>query len=246
TAGDVPSARVGHGCASLNDIMIVWGGDTSSSWDTPDPELNSKLYFYNIVSRGWSQIKTEPFTAIPRGRYGHTLLVVGSILYVFGGQREGAFFNDMWSFDLRSPRDYKITPPKWELVHEDGATKAPSGRTGHTSVAFEDKIYIFGGTDSKYYYNDTWMFCTSTHTWTELKCIGFIPSPREGHSAAVVNGMMYIFGGRGVDGSDLGDLAAVRLRDHRWYMFQNMGPAPYARSGHAMATLGSRIVVVGG
>lgn len=29
-------------------------------------------------------------------------------------------------------------------------------------------------------------------------------------------------------------------------MFQNMGPAPSGRSGHAMATAGSRVFVVGG
>ena len=34
--------------------------------------------------------------------------------------------------------------------------------------------------------------------------------------------------------------------DQRWYMFQNMGPAPSARSGHAMATAGSKVFVIGG
>lgn len=34
--------------------------------------------------------------------------------------------------------------------------------------------------------------------------------------------------------------------DQRWYMFQKMGPAPTARSGHAMASMGSRVFVLGG
>jgi hypothetical protein len=29
-------------------------------------------------------------------------------------------------------------------------------------------------------------------------------------------------------------------------MFQNMGPAPTARSGHAMASMGARVFVLGG
>jgi len=29
-------------------------------------------------------------------------------------------------------------------------------------------------------------------------------------------------------------------------MFQNMGPAPSGRSGHAMATYGSKVLVLGG
>lgn len=34
--------------------------------------------------------------------------------------------------------------------------------------------------------------------------------------------------------------------DQRWYMFQNMGPAPSPRSGHAMASNGPRVFVLGG
>lgn len=69
----------------------------------------------------------------------------------------------------------------------------------------------FGGTDGQYHYNDTWAFDINTRTWSELQCIGFIPSPREGHAAALVDDVMYVFGGRGVDGKDLGDLAAFKI-----------------------------------
>ena len=34
--------------------------------------------------------------------------------------------------------------------------------------------------------------------------------------------------------------------DQRWYMFQNMGPSPSGRSGHAMASIGSKVFVIGG
>jgi len=104
----------------------------------------------------------------------------------------------------------------------------------------------FGGTDGRYHYNDTWMFDVSTRKWTELQCTGYIPSPREGHAAALVDDVMYVFGGRGVDGTDLGDLTAFKLSTQRWFMFQNMGPSPSGRSGHAMASHGTRVFVLGG
>ena len=104
----------------------------------------------------------------------------------------------------------------------------------------------FGGTDGQYHYNDTWQYDTASKTWSELQCIGYIPVPREGHAATLVDDVMYVLGGRGVDGKDLEDLAAFRISNQRWYMFQNMGPAPSGRSGHAMATWGSRIYVCGG
>jgi hypothetical protein len=57
---------------------------------------------------------------------------------------------------------------------------------------------------------------------------------------------MYIFGGRTQEGVDLGDLAAFRITSRRWYMFQNMGHSPSARSGHSMTAFGKHIVVMAG
>lgn len=57
---------------------------------------------------------------------------------------------------------------------------------------------------------------------------------------------MYIFGGRTQEGVDLGDLAAFRITSRRWYMFQNMGHSPSARSGHSMTAFGKHIVALAG
>ena len=73
------------------------------------------------------------------------------------------------------------------------------------------EVSSFGGTDGQYHYNDTWCFDVPTNSWTELNCIGYIPVPREGHAASLVDDVMYVFGGRGVDGKDLGDLAAFKI-----------------------------------
>jgi hypothetical protein len=42
--------------------------------------------------------------------------------------------------------------------------------------------------------------------------------------------------------------AFVHIRNlaQRWFMFQNMGPSPSGRSGHAMASHGTRVFVLGG
>ena len=69
----------------------------------------------------------------------------------------------------------------------------------------------FGGTDSQFHYNDVWSFDTKSLSWTLLTCTGFIMAPREGHSATIIDNIIYIFGGRAADGSDLGDLGALRV-----------------------------------
>ncbi|KAH9937238.1 uncharacterized protein B0H18DRAFT_1113097 [Fomitopsis serialis] len=241
TAGEVPSPRVGHASALVGSVLIVWGGDTKTSGKAkPGDKQDDGLYLLNLVSREWTRVAT--YGPGPVGRYGHAVTMVGSKFYMFGGQVDGEFLNDLWAFDLNSLR----TKAMWELVEPAEGSPRPAQRTGHVCVTLENKIFLFGGTDCQYHYNDTWVFDTITHMWSELTCIGFIPSPREGHAAALVDDVIYVFGGRGVDGKDLGDLGAFKISNQRWYMFQKMGPAPTPRSGHAMASMGSRVFVLGG
>ena len=129
--------------------------------------------------------------------------------------------NDLWAYDIkqREHSDAFLRPSltavssdqqhRWEQIHY--TTPGPPRRTGHVLVSHQNKLYLFGGTDGNYHYNDTWAFDFSTGGWTELSCIGYIPVPREGHAAAIVDDVMYIFGGRDVNGKDLGDLAAFRI-----------------------------------
>lgn len=105
----------------------------------------------------------------------------------------------------------KSGAPKWSYLELPPTAPAPSKRTGHTAVTYGDCIYVFGGTDGNYHYNDVWCFDTNAGTWTELDCIGFIPMPREGHAATLVDDVMYILGGRGIDAKDLDDLAAFKI-----------------------------------
>ncbi|OBZ78636.1 Tip elongation aberrant protein 1 [Grifola frondosa] len=241
TAGEVPSPRVGHASALVGSVLIVWGGDTKTNNKAKQSDKQDDgLYLLNLVSREWTRVAV--YGPSPVGRYGHAVTMVGSKFYIFGGQVDGEFLNDLWAFDLNSLR----TKATWELVEPVEGSPRPPKRTSHICVTYGEKIYLFGGTDCQYHYNDTWVFDTTNNTWSELTCIGFIPSPREGHAAALVDDVIYVFGGRGVDGKDLGDLGAFKISNQRWYMFQKMGPAPSARSGHAMASMGSRVFVLGG
>ncbi|KAL8290164.1 hypothetical protein RQP46_003103 [Phenoliferia psychrophenolica] len=241
TRGEVPGPRVGHASVGVGNVLIVWGGDTKNP-DNPKERQDDSLYLLNLSTREWTRVKTHGPT--PEGRYGHAAAMVGSKFFVFGGQRDdGGFMNDLVWFDLQK---LKAGSPKWTFVDYSPGAIVPPRRTGHTTVTFGDSIYVFGGTDGQYHYNDTWAYDTNTQTWSELSCIGYIPVPREGHAATLVDDVMYVFGGRGVDGKDLEDLAAFKITNQRWFMFQNMGPAPSGRSGHAMATWQNKVYVLGG
>ncbi len=205
TMGEIPPPRVGHATVLVSNVLILWGGDTKVRADDKQDE---GLYLLNLSTREWTRVTSvlDGPNACPMGRYGHTVAIVGSKFYVFGGQVDGLFLNDLWAFDLNTLKG----SPQWQLIKPLGDA-APPQRTGHASVTYKDKIYIFGGTDGQYHYNDTWSYDVTTNTWSELSCIGYIPVPREGHSTCLVDDVMYIFGGRGVDGKDLGDLASFKI-----------------------------------
>lgn len=237
TRGDAPVPRIGHVSAIADRIMLVFGGDTKVN---EDDHQDDSLYILDLRTQEWTKV---PVLAGPSGRYGHAACMFGGSFYVHGGHVDGRNLDDLWSFDLRQ-LGQGPGPYKWERVNY--ATPAPLARTGHTLVPTRDKLYLFGGTDGDYHYNDSWSFDMATGAWTELECIGYIPIPREGHAAAIVDDVVYVFGGRDVHGKDLGDLAAFRISNQRWYMFQNMGPSPMAKSGHSLCAAHGKVFVIGG
>lgn len=238
--GEVPSPRVGHASSLISNVLIVWGGDTKTDASSRGNEPHDDgLYLLNLVSRDWTRVTVHG--QAPIGRYGHAVSIVGTTFFVVGGQVDGLFLNDLWAFDLNTLR----TRATWELF-EPASQERPAPRTGHICVPYQDRLIIFGGTDGQYHYNDIWSFDLKARKWAELQCIGHIPSPREGHAAAIVDDVIYVFGGRGVDGKDLGDLAAFKISKQRWFRFENMGPTPSGRSGHAMAAMGTKVFVLGG
>ncbi|CAL5872695.1 uncharacterized protein PFLUO_LOCUS6962 [Penicillium psychrofluorescens] len=244
TVSEGPGPRVGHSSLLVGNAFIVFGGDTKID---ENDNLDDTLYLLNTSSRQWS--RAIPPGPRPSGRYGHTLSILGSRLYVFGGQVEGFFFNDLVAFDLNQLQN---STNKWEFLirnsHEGGPPvgQIPPARTNHTMVSYQDKLFLFGGTNGVQWFNDVWAFDPRSNTWSEMDCVGFIPTPREGHASALVNDVMYVFGGRTDEGMDLGDLSAFRISTRRWYSFQNMGPAPSPRSGHSMTAFGKQIIVLAG
>ncbi|KAI0283594.1 hypothetical protein BGY98DRAFT_911333 [Russula aff. rugulosa BPL654] len=241
TSGDVPCPRDGHRAVLTGTSLLIWGGNTI--FDTQNAQNQSyddSFYLLNLVSREWTRIVVDG--PGPGGRYYHTMDLIGSKLFVFGGWSVKRYFNDIWALDLNC----LTSNPFWESYGPAPGNKKPLPRAGHVSVTTGDRIIIHGGHANKDDFNDTWSFNISTQKWTELQCTGSIPSPCGYHVAVLIDDVMYVYGGNTIGGTYLGDLTALNMSTQRWTAFQDIGPSPSARFGHAMACDGARVFVLGG
>ncbi len=128
----------------------------------------------------------------PGGRFYHTMTLVGSNLFVFGGRNGPMCFNDIWALDLdrctfapRSNEPFLLDilavnlNTLWELYGPTPGYRKPLPRAGHVSVTTGDCIIVFvhlssspspliikscrfGGGDKPHWYNDTWLFDISS------------------------------------------------------------------------------------
>lgn len=99
--------------------------------------------------------------------------------------------------------------PRWDIIEPQ--TESPPARSGHSAAVHDGKIYIFGGADADYFYNDIWCFDTRALTWTPIPASGYLPTGRHGHSCTLVDGVLYIFGGNSPDGTELNDAYAFKI-----------------------------------
>jgi len=122
TTGDIPSPRLGHSVVLLRNVLILWGGDTNKN---TSPIHDDGLYLLNLcqsysiqfsfyssfspsVTREWNRLNV--LGSAPTGRYGHTVTLIGPKLFVFGGQVNQHFFDDIWLFDLNSRPSLHFSP----------------------------------------------------------------------------------------------------------------------------------------
>lgn len=92
----------------------------------------------HVATRHWS--RALPAGPRPSGRYGHSLNILGSKIFIFGGQVEGYFMNDLAAFDLNQ---LQMANNRWEiLLKSETSPKLPAARTNHTVVTYNDRMYL--------------------------------------------------------------------------------------------------------
>ncbi|KAK3838933.1 MAG: hypothetical protein J3R72DRAFT_423130 [Linnemannia gamsii] len=230
--GDAPSAANGHTAVSLGQYIMYFGGKDAKG------KTSDTLYVFHTGRKEWNKPSIQSLQPAPR--HSHAACVIGTVMYVTGGQLSGFYMNDIAAFDLKTLNGKH---PVWTMI--EPKSSMPPARAGHCAAAYEGKVYIFGGADDKYYYNDIWCFDPERKRWEAVPAYGNLPTSRQGHTCCVIDDVMYIYGGMNHEDQLLGDLCAFKFSERRWITIPVIETAS-ARTEHAMCNVGDRIYIFGG
>ncbi|KAF8936734.1 Negative regulator of mitotic exit [Haplosporangium gracile] len=230
--GDAPSAANGHTAVSLGQYIIYFGGKDAKG------KTSDTLYVFHTGRKEWNKPSIQSLQPAPR--HSHAACVIGTIMYVTCGQLSGFYMNDIVAFDMKTLNGKN---PAWTMI--EPKSSMPPARAGHCAASYDGKVYIFGGADDKYYYNDIWCFDPLNKRWEAVPAYGNLPTSRQGHTCVVIEDTMYIYGGMDHEDQLLGDLYAFKFTERRWVAIA-VTEAVSARTEHAVCNVGDRIYIFGG
>lgn len=239
-----PPPRVGHAATLCGNALVVFGGDTHKL--TADGLLDDDLYLFNVDSHKWTVPK--PIGTRPLGRYGHQISVIATStrhakLYLFGGQLDDNYFNDLAMYDLA---DFRNPHSRWEFFRPKGINPPPL--TNHTMVSYDYKLWVFGGSSRGELMNELYVYFPEENEWKHIETTGQKPNPMQEHSATIFHNLMCVFGGKTEDDEYQNDFYFLNLQTLKWYKLPSFeGYEPLPRSGHSITLMQNRkLLIVGG
>uniref|UniRef100_A0A0R3RKZ6 Kelch domain-containing protein 10 n=1 Tax=Elaeophora elaphi TaxID=1147741 RepID=A0A0R3RKZ6_9BILA len=132
------------------------------------------------------------------------------------------------------------------LYIELGVT--PLFRTGHTVVAYEGKLYMWGGRIESLHFSVT-MYCFDPETqhWSIISRAGDAVPGRMKHSAIVHNDMMIVYGGEDDLFNFPKTVCAYHFKTRKWYnLVTEISELPSGRESHTACIIDEKMYVYGG
>ncbi|CBI39496.3 acyl-CoA-binding domain-containing protein 4 isoform X2 [Vitis vinifera] len=183
----------------------------------------------------------------PKPRYEHGAAVVQDKMYIFGGNHNGRYLNDLQVLDLRSWTWSKVEVKAGTESLESPSTVPLPSCAGHSLIQWENKLLsIAGHTKDPSETIQVKAFDLQTCTWSTLKTYGKAPASRGGQSVTLVGTSLVIFGGQDAKRSLLNDLHLLDLETMTWDEIDAVGVPPSPRSDHAAAVHAERYLLIFG
>ncbi|XP_048044809.1 leucine-zipper-like transcriptional regulator 1 isoform X2 [Megalobrama amblycephala] len=180
-------ARSAHGATVYNDKLWIFAGYDGNA------RLND-MWTISLQDREqacWEEI--EQSGEIPPSCCNFPVAVCRDKMFVFSGQSGAKITNNLFQFEFKGHIWTRI--PTEHLLR--GSPPPPQRRYGHTMVAFDRHLYVFGGAADNTLPNELHCYDVDSQTWEVIQpsSDSEMPSGRLFHAAAVIHDAMYIFGG---------------------------------------------------
>ncbi|CAH0391557.1 unnamed protein product [Bemisia tabaci] len=250
-----PLPRSGHRVACDDKYLYSFGGynpnigtNVHPEW-TPDRPLFRELWRYNILTHRWKKL---PVQNIPRILASSSVVLSGTVLFVFGGT--GAPFGEECSRDLYvcnlAQKDEELS---FQVVPTTG--DLPEPLYGQGVLLDQNYLYTVGGTSGYIFSNEIYRLDLGTQVWEHLKVQNpqSAPDARYRHELALYKGEIYMFGG-GVNDSafDLKKIPVFNPNKREWRTittFPCKKGYPERRKSHSLVQVPSQpnlIIICGG
>uniref|UniRef100_A0A8C4H661 Leucine zipper like post translational regulator 1 n=1 Tax=Dicentrarchus labrax TaxID=13489 RepID=A0A8C4H661_DICLA len=185
--GSLPVARSAHGATVYSDKLWIFAGYDGNA------RLND-MWTISLQDREhacWEEI--DQSGEIPPSCCNFPVAVCRDKMFVFSGQSGAKITNNLFQFEFKGHMWTRI--PTEHLLR--GSPPPPQRRYGHTMVAFDRHLYVFGGAADNTLPNELHCYDVDSQSWEVIhpSLDSEMPSGRLFHAAAVIQDAMYIFGG---------------------------------------------------
>jgi len=241
-------AMSGHNTVLLpNGYLAIYGGYNSNKcksdfyiMDLEDlPDLNHKNITYNKLHN--SRIPADVLPKLASSAMcSHPYK---NIVYIFGGSGEnwGRSNSDIFIIVNLDDNTQKII----HTMENSG----PPASYGATIDFYQNKLYVFGGTNGVIFYNHIYEYDLQTEKWSQKHTIGKIPTARYKHNSFILNNYLYIMNG-GQYESFPGEMQVYKLNllTFYWEQCTVLGdiPSNYIASGSSFDALQNSVWIFGG
>ncbi|XP_062257816.1 ras guanine nucleotide exchange factor F [Platichthys flesus] len=220
-----------HSMVAHEGFLYVFGGLLDSAYTS----CKCALWVFDIAKQNWvscQRKRSSPQSKMPTNRKGHSAVVVGSDMLVYGGlvDMKGSS-QDFWGLDFDTMA--------WSLLSgcQQGSL-GPGPRHSHSAVAHQDCMYLFGGLKGLREQRDFWKWSSISHTWSSLRTKSG-PSRLMGHSAVVYKDSMLLFGGGESQNSPNNCLWRYSFTSQTWGQVATLpGSSPPDKIHHCCTGLG--------
>jgi DNA-binding CsgD family transcriptional regulator/N-acetylneuraminic acid mutarotase len=216
----LPAGRSGLALAVYENQIYAIGGQMAEG-------VVGTLTRYRPGDAAWETLEEKPTPVMDVGA-----AVVGGRLFVPGGRKNDQMVTDI--LEIFEPR---------EGTWLEGAAM-PVALSAYSIVAFEGRVYLFGGWDGERYSDYVYIYDPTRDAWEEGAPM---PTARGFSGAAVNGGRIYVIGGRDETGPlNVNEEYAPDLDGSGELAWRTVAAMPDRRFGIGVAGLAGVVHVFGG